>query len=139
MTNSTKSINSIKAILKDEFTSPGFVREICYSLSRSLDDKNIYGIPAKISQTVSELRTLLEDEPQAPIGTSSLAEKKYDFIQSMEHKKGLYEEALEAWKALFYEITGSEFTYSRGKSNDAERRSKGASRQSMDSLLKKYG
>lgn len=141
MTTTTKATNSIKNILNNEFAAKGFIREICWTLSRSLDSKNQYSIPATISMTVSDIRTLLEDQPEAtqPAGIPSLAEKKMLFVQNLEEKKALYEKALAEYKVLHTEVVGTDFKYNTAaKSDDTKRRSEGETKKQMKALLAKY-
>lgn len=132
-----KSLNSLKKFDGDDFSASALVREICWTLSRSLDESNQYSIPATIRKSVGELRDMLKDDSRN--ANSTRADKKMQFIQNLEMKQDLYKQALKEFKVAYNDLIGSEFKYTPMKANDEERRDKGVTKQAMDELLKKYG
>lgn len=139
MSNITEATKAIRAIMKDDFSGKGFAREMCWSLSRSLDPKNRYGIPHTITQTVSEIKSLMDpQDPDYDARSTNLAERKMDFVSNLEAKQLVYEQALTVWKAYYQELHGSEFKYVAQKSDDSKRRDAGETKKQLDELMAKY-
>ncbi len=135
-----KTLSTITAILEHDFSSKSFIREICFSLSRSLDEKNIYSIPVTIRKSVGELKDLLDPtDPEYDARSNSVtADKKLDFIRNMEEKSDLYQAALAESKVLYCELTGNEFKYTSTPTTESKPRT-AADKKAMNALIKKYG